>query len=67
MWDGGGGRVEWVFDVGNRDHLADFPLLGLEFKDCILTVGGGGGSRKWGGGRGEWRFGAVVVERDELQ
>lgn len=36
-------------DTGNRDHLADFPLSGLGFKGCILTVGGEGGAL-WGGG-----------------
>ena len=42
----------WGCGTGNRDHLADFPLSGLGFKDCILTVEegeglfGGGGSEK---------------------
>lgn len=52
--------------MGKREHLADFPLSGLGFKGFILTVGGRGKQREVVV-VGEWRFGAVVVKRDELQ
>lgn len=52
--------------MGKRKHLADFPLSGLGFKGSILTTGGGG-KRREVVVAGEWRFGVVVVKRDELQ